>query len=184
MRDEVLGEIGDVAAAAGAKTLTALYQWPIQTHGSIGPSCGVADVTHDSATIWTASQGTHHFRTAFAKLLRLPPEKVRLVYVEGSGCYGMNGHEDAAIEAALLSQDLGRPIRVQWMREDEHGWDPKAPPQMLELRGALDANGKIVAWDSQRPPAFLSHRANRAARSSRTPSRPISSPICASSPIG
>src|SRR5260221_7215426 len=149
VRDQMLGEAGDVAAATGAKTLTALYQWPIQTHGSIGPSCGVAEVTRESATIWTASQGTHHFRTAFAQLLGLPPEKVRLVYVEGSGCYGMNGHEDAAIEAALLSQDLGRPVRVQWMREDEHGWDPKAPPQMLELRGALDASGKIVAWDSQ-----------------------------------
>lgn len=149
VRDEVLGEVGDVRAATGDRTLTALYQWPIQTHGSIGPSCGVADVTRESATVWTASQGTHRFRTTFAKLLGLSPEKVRLVYVEGSGCYGMNGHEDAAIEAALLSQLLGRPVRVQWMREDEHGWDPKGPPQMLELRAALDAAGKIVAWDSQ-----------------------------------
>jgi len=149
VRDEVLGEAGDVKTATGVKTLSALYQWPIQTHGSIGPSCGVADVTRESATVWTASQGTHRFRTTFARLLGLPAEKVRLVYVEGSGCYGMNGHEDAAIEAALLSQLLGRPVRVQWMREDEHGWDPKGPPQMLELRAALDVDGKIVAWDSQ-----------------------------------
>jgi nicotinate dehydrogenase subunit B len=149
VRDDVLGEAGDVRAATGVKTLTALYQWPIQTHGSIGPSCGVADVTHESAIVWTASQGTHRFRTTFARLLGLAPEKVRLVYVEGSGCYGMNGHEDAAIEAALLSQLLARPVRVQWMREDEHGWDPKGPPQMLELRAALDADGRIVVWDSQ-----------------------------------
>jgi nicotinate dehydrogenase subunit B len=149
VRDEVLGEVGDVTTASGAKTLTALYQWPIQTHGSIGPSCGVADVTHESATVWTASQGTHKYWPHFARTLGLPVDKVRLVYVEGSGCYGMNGHEDAAIEAALLSQLLGRPVRVQWMREDEHGWDPKAPPQMLELRGTLDAGGRIVGWDSQ-----------------------------------
>src|SRR5260370_31516899 len=145
VRDEVLGETGDVTAATGVKMLAAIYQWPIQTHGSIGPSCGVADVTHEGATVWTASQGTHRFRTTFAKLLGLPAEKVRLVYVEGSGCYGMNRHADAPIQAALLSQNLGRPVRVQWMREDEHGWDPKGPPQMLELRGTLDASGKIVA---------------------------------------
>jgi nicotinate dehydrogenase subunit B len=149
VRDEVLGESGDVKAASGGKTLTALYQWPIQTHGSIGPSCGVADVTHEGATVWSASQSTHKYWPHFAKTLGLPVDKVRVVYVEGSGCYGMNGHEDAAIEAALLSQLLGRPVRVQWMREDEHGWDPKGPPQMLELRGTLDASGKIVAWDSQ-----------------------------------
>jgi nicotinate dehydrogenase subunit B len=149
VRDEVLGESGDVKTASGSKTLSALYQWPIQTHGSIGPSCGIADVTHEGATVWSASQSTHKYWPHFAKTLGLPVDKVRLVYVEGSGCYGMNGHEDAAIEAALLSQLLGRPVRVQWMREDEHGWDPKGPPQMLELRGTLDSHGKIVAWDSQ-----------------------------------
>jgi nicotinate dehydrogenase subunit B len=149
VRDETLGQNGDVTAASGSKTLSAVYQWPIQTHGSIGPSCGVAEVTHDGATVWTASQSTHKYWPHFAKTLGMPADKVRLVYVEGSGCYGMNGHEDAAIEAALLSQLLGRPVRVQWMREDEHGWDPKGPPQMLELRGTLDASGKIVAWDSQ-----------------------------------
>ncbi len=149
VREEVLGEAGDVKAASGSKTLSAVYQWPIQTHGSIGPSCGVAEVTREGATVWTASQSTHKYQPHFAKILGLPIDKMRLVYVEGSGCYGMNGHEDAAIEAALLSQLLGRPVRVQWMREDEHGWDPKGPPQMLELRGTLDAGGRIVAWDSQ-----------------------------------
>src|SRR5229473_1267145 len=87
VRDDVLGEAGDVKTASGSKTLSAVYQWPIKTLG-------------------------------------LPIEKVRLVYVEGSGCYGMNGHEDAAIEAALLSQLIGRPVRVQWTRADEHGWGP------------------------------------------------------------
>src|SRR5258708_12777358 len=104
------GEPGDVPAATGAKTLTALYQWPIQTHGSIGPSCGVAEVTRESATIWTASQGTHHFRTAFAQLLGLPPEKVRVVYLEGSGCSAMNGHHAPAIQPPLLPTDPRRPL--------------------------------------------------------------------------
>ena len=154
VRDQEIARKGDVSAlttppAGLTRTLTAQYRWPIQTHGSIGPSCGVADVTHDGATVWSASQSTHKYWPHFAKTLGLPVDKVRLVYVEGSGCYGMNGHEDAAVEAALLSQLLGRPVRVQWMREDEHGWDPKGPPQMLELRGTLDGNGKIVAWDSQ-----------------------------------
>ena len=151
VQDQILGQSGDVAAvsAADVKTISAVYQWPIQTHGSIGPSCGVADVGPNGATVWTASQSTHKFWPTFAKLLDLPQDKVRLVYVEGSGCYGMNGHEDAAIEAALLSRALGRPVRVQWMREDEHGWDPKGPPQMLELRASLDASGKIVAWEGQ-----------------------------------
>jgi CO/xanthine dehydrogenase Mo-binding subunit len=79
----------------------------------------------------------------------LPPEKVRLVYLDGAGCYGMNGHEDAAADAAILSRAAGRPVRVQWMRQDEHGWDPKGPPQLLELSASLDDGGKIAAWTAE-----------------------------------
>ena len=132
--------------AAAAKRLTAEYYWPLQTHGSMGPSCAVADVREGKATIWTASQATHKFREAFAAFLGLPQASVRLIYLDGAGCYGMNGHDDAAADAALLSRAVGRPVRVQWMREDEHGWDPKGPPQLLALEGALDAEGKIAAW--------------------------------------
>src|SRR5262249_51469354 len=133
----------------GAKTFKASYFWPIQTHGSIGPSCAIADVKPDRATIWTASQGTHRYRHAFAKFLDLPVQAVRLIYLDGAGCYGMNGHEDAAADAALLSKEVGRPVRVQWMREDEHGWDPKGPPQLLELAGTVDADGRILDWLTQ-----------------------------------
>jgi CO/xanthine dehydrogenase Mo-binding subunit len=106
-------------------------------------------VRADSATIWTSSQATHKYRPHFAKILGLAPEKVRLVYLDGAGCYGMNGHEDAAADAAILSRAAGKPVRVQWMREDEHGWDPKGPPQLLELSASLDDSGKIAAWSAE-----------------------------------
>ena len=148
--DEALVKKGSPGAAPpqGAKILAATYFWPMQSHASLGPSCAVADVRSDGATIWTASQGTHGNRKTFARFLRLPPEKVRLIYVEGSGCYGMNGHEDAAADAAIISQALGRPVRVQWSREDEHGWDPKGPPQLLAISGAV-AGGLIVDWRTE-----------------------------------
>src|SRR5262245_47944539 len=132
-----------------AKALAATYFWPMQSHASIGPSCVVATVTADAATVWTASQGTHGNREAFARFLGLPREKVRLIYLDGSGCYGMNGHEDAAADAAILSRAVSRPVRVQWSREDEHGWDPKGPPQLLDLSGVVDGVGRILQWRTE-----------------------------------
>ena len=132
-----------------AMTLAASYFWPMQSHASLGPSCAVADVRADEATVWTASQGMHDNRTTFARFLGLPEDKVRLIYLEGSGCYGMNGHEDAAADAAILSRAVGRPIRVQWSRADEHGWDPKGPPQLLDVTGAVDADGRILDWRTE-----------------------------------
>ena len=125
------------------------FYWPVQTHGSMGPSCAVADLRDGRATIWTASQATHRFRLAFAQFLGLPVDAVRLIYLDGSGCYGMNGHDDAAADAALMSRAVGRPVRVQWMREDEHRFDPKGPPQLIALEGALGADRKIAAWRTQ-----------------------------------
>ena len=131
------------------KTVAASYFWPMQSHASLGPSCAVADVRADEATVWTASQGTHDNRATFARFLGLPEDKVRLIYLEGSGCYGMNGHEDAAADAAILSRAVGRPVRVQWSRADEHGWDPKGPPQLLDIAGAVDADGRILDWRTE-----------------------------------
>jgi nicotinate dehydrogenase subunit B len=153
VRDQDVAKQGDLSALAapgpGVQTLGATYWWPVQTHGSIGPSCGVADVRPDGATVWTPSQSTHRQRDAFARILGLPREKVRLIYVDGAGSYGQNGAEDAACDAALLSRAVGRPVRVQWMREDEHGWDPKGPPQLLDIRAAVGAGGDVVAWETQ-----------------------------------
>ena len=151
-QDETLLARGDAAGAlvaAAGKAMSATYYWPPQSHASLGPSCAVADVRADGATVWTASQATHKYRPHFARFLELAAEKVRLVYLDGAGCYGMNGHEDAAADAALLSRAVGRPVRVQWMREDEHGWDPKGPPQLLDLRASLDGNGRVAAWQAE-----------------------------------
>lgn len=149
--DEVLVTRGrpEASGREGAKTLTASYFWPMQSHGSIGPSCAVADVNADAATVWTASQGTHGNRNTFARFLGLPRDKVRLIYLDGAGCYGMNGHEDAAADAAILSRAVGRAVRVQWSREDELGFDPKGPPQLLDISGTVGPDGRILAWRTE-----------------------------------
>ena len=153
VRDQDVAKKGDLtplgAPGPGVKTLGATYWWPIQTHGSLGPSCGVADVRADGATIWTSSQATHRFRETFARLLGLPRDRVRLIYLDGAGSYGQAGAEDAACDAALLSRAVGRPVRVQWSREDEHVWDPKGPPQLLDLRAAVGEGGDVVAWETR-----------------------------------
>ncbi len=148
-QDEARG--GDVSAAlaGAARVLRASYAWPIQNHASLGPSCAVADVRADAATIWTASSRAHSYQKVFAEFLGLPLERVRLVYLDGAGAYGMNGAEDAAADAAIISRALGRPVRVQWTREDEHRWEPKGPPQPIELIAGLDAAGNIVAWRTE-----------------------------------
>ena len=151
LTDQVLINKGAPAGSRPpeAKALAATFFWPMQSHASIGPSCAVADVRPDAATVWTASQGTHGNRDAFARFLGLPRDKVRLIYLDGSGCYGMNGHEDAAADAAILSRAVARPVRVQWSREDEHGWDPKGPPQLLDLSGVVDGAGRILEWRTE-----------------------------------
>jgi CO/xanthine dehydrogenase Mo-binding subunit len=149
--DETPVTRGDAKQAmpGGVKHFSADYYFPYQGHGSMGPSCAVADWHPDSLTIWTGSQSTHLFRNIFAESFGLPLEKVRLIYLEGSGCYGQNGHEDACADAAILSKALGSPVRVQWMRQDEHGWDPKGPPQPVTIRAATDAQGNIAAWETE-----------------------------------
>ena len=150
-RDQAIVTRGDTAAAlaGGAKKLSATYFWPFQSHASLGPSCAVADVKGDGATIWSASQGTHGLRGNLSKVFGLSPEKVRVVFLDGSGSYGTNGGDHVAADAVLLSKTVGQPVRVQWMRQDETGWDPKGPQQLLDLQAALDANGRIVGWDTQ-----------------------------------
>ncbi|PYO01283.1 MAG: xanthine dehydrogenase family protein molybdopterin-binding subunit [Candidatus Rokuibacteriota bacterium] len=150
-KDEVTITRGDpkAALAGAAKRLNATYEFAIHTHGSIGPSCAVAEWKNDQLTVWTASQATHVLRRDLAMTFGVPADKIRCLYFDGAGCYGRNGHEDAAADAALLAREMGRPVRVQWMRHDEHGWDPKGPPTLVDISGGLDASGTVVAWQSE-----------------------------------
>src|SRR3989440_9943527 len=154
VRDQDIVKKGVLSALSApppglTRTLTAEYRWPIQTHGSIGPSCGVAHVRADRATIWSSSQNTHGFQATAARFLGLEKDRVRVIYMDGSGSYGPNGEDDAAAEAALLSKALGRPVRVQWSRQEEHGLDPKGPAQLLELRAVVDAENEAMGWETQ-----------------------------------
>jgi len=150
-REETLVDRGDPARAmpSAAKQLSASYYWPFQSHGSLGPSCAIADVRADGATVWSASQGSHGLRSVLARTFGIPQEKLRVIYMDGAGSYGTNGTDDVAADALLISKTLGRPVRVQWMRADEHGWDPKGPPQLLDLRAGIDSEGRILAWETQ-----------------------------------
>ncbi|MCW5734720.1 MAG: xanthine dehydrogenase family protein molybdopterin-binding subunit [Enhydrobacter sp.] len=133
-----------------AHTLTARYSRPCLMHGSIGPSCAVALWEDDSVTVWTHSQGVHPLRTALAELLGLALERVRCVHVEGAGCYGHNGADDVAADAALAARAVpGQPVRLQWMREQEHGWEPLGSTMTVEMSGSLGLDGRIVAWQHE-----------------------------------
>jgi nicotinate dehydrogenase subunit B len=150
-KEEVTSEIGKSAEAIAKspKRLTATYDFAIHTHGSIGPSCAVAEFRDGKLTSWSASQATHTLRNQLAQMFSLSVDNVRCIYLEGAGCYGRNGHEDAAADAALLAKAVGRPVRVQWSRTDEHGWDPKGPPTLVDVRAAMDDSGAITAWESE-----------------------------------
>jgi nicotinate dehydrogenase subunit B len=146
-QDSVILERGD-PSAAGQKTIEATYTRPYQSHGSIGPSCAVAQLADDVMTVWTHTQGVYPDRQGIAEMLRVPPAGVRLIHVEGSGCYGHNGADDAAADAALIARELpGVPVRAQWMREQEHGWEPFGPAMVTKLKASLDGGGAISTWN-------------------------------------
>ena len=135
-------------SAVGQKTIEATYTRPYQAHGSIGPSCAVAQSVNDAMTVWTHTQGVYPDRQGIAQMLRVPPASVRCIHVEGSGCYGHNGADDAAADAALIARELpGLPVRVQWTREQEHAWEPFGPAMVTKLKASLDGNGAISDWN-------------------------------------
>jgi CO/xanthine dehydrogenase Mo-binding subunit len=135
-------------SALGQKTIEATYTRPYQAHGSIGPSCAVAQFVDGAMTVWTHTQGVYPDRQAIAEMLRMPPASVRCIHVEGSGCYGHNGADDAAADAALIAHALpGMPVRVQWMREQEHAWEPFGPAMVTKLKASLDGNGAVSEWN-------------------------------------
>jgi CO/xanthine dehydrogenase Mo-binding subunit len=146
-QDSTIFERSD-PAAVGQQTIEATYTRPYQAHGSIGPSCAVAHFVDGAMTVWTHTQGVYPDRQGIAEMLRMPASSVRCIHVEGSGCYGHNGADDAAADAALIARALpGTPIRVQWMREQEHAWEPFGPAMVTKLKASLDANGAISDWN-------------------------------------
>ena len=124
------------------------YEYPTQSHASTGPACGVADVRDGEATVWTSTQKPHYARDGVADLLGLPREKVRAIWMFGTGSYGRNDQGDATADAALLSQHLKRPVRVQYMRHEGLAWDPKGTASVNRSRAGLDASGKVIAYEN------------------------------------
>ena len=148
-RDAFTVDSGDVDArlAAAARVVKATYLYPYQMHGSIGTACAVADVQGEKVTVWSASQAVHPLRNTTAMLLGIPPTDVRIVFRMGPGCYGVNGADTVSYDAALMSQAVGKPVRVQLARQDEMAWENYGLAYVVDQRVALDASGTIVAWD-------------------------------------
>jgi CO/xanthine dehydrogenase Mo-binding subunit len=139
------GSVG-TALAAAKTTIQASYSTPIESHASLGPSCAIADVKANSATVWAGTQDPVLLQQNVAQYLGIPQANVSIIWYEAAGCYGRNGQDPAALDAVIMSKLAGKPVRVQWMRWDEHGWDPKGPATLHDLVGGLDAKGNIVAW--------------------------------------
>jgi len=148
-RSTVAVNTGDATAAlaSAAKVVSASYFWPYQLHGAMGPNCSIASVGPQGATVLCMAQGPYTTRQAIATALGLPASSVRVEVFPGSGNYGHNTYDDVSIAAALLSQLVGKPVRVQFMRWDEHGWDNFGPAQATDVQAGIDATGKIVAYD-------------------------------------
>jgi nicotinate dehydrogenase subunit B len=145
----VLIDKGDVDAAIAAadKPMQRTYIWPYQMHGSIGPSCAVADVRGDGVRVWSGTQNPHPLRADLAILLQRPEHEIDLIRMEAAGCYGRNCADDVTADAVLLSRAVGRPVRVQLTREQEHAWEPKGTAQLIDVNGGLNADGSVAAYD-------------------------------------
>jgi CO/xanthine dehydrogenase Mo-binding subunit len=149
VQDQVTSDISskEMVLASDGKKMSATYDFAVNLHGSIGPSSAIAEFKDGKLTSWSASQATHDLRKQLAQMFAMPVENVRCVYVEGAGCYGRNGHDDAAGDAAILAKAVGKPVRVQWSRADEHAWEPMGPPTLIDMRASMDADNKVTAWE-------------------------------------
>jgi len=148
VKDISEGEIGNVTEAfkEAASVVEATFHLPVNCHGMMGPSCAVADFRGDSLTLWSGTQWPDGTRKDIAAMMGMPPEKVRLIWVEAAGSYGRLGVDDAAADAALLSREVARPVRVQWQRADEHSWSPFNPGAIIAVKAGLDNHGNVSAW--------------------------------------
>jgi CO/xanthine dehydrogenase Mo-binding subunit len=150
-RDALVVDSGDVDAALGgaSNVLRATYLHPYQMHGSVGSSCAVADAQPDKVTVWSSTQSAYPTRSGVAMLLGVPVDRVRVIFVRGSGCYGINGADTVAYDAALLSHAVGKPVRVQLSRRDEMAWENYGFPYVIDQRVGLNTDGSIAVWDCE-----------------------------------
>ena len=171
----VVADVGQRPRSDVVRSVTASYHRPYLAHGSIGPSCAVALAAHDRLEIWTHSQGVHMLRREIARALGLSPDRLVVRHVDGAGCYGHNGADDAAMDAAVLALAVpGRPVQVVWSRPDELSWSPLGPAGVVQISADCGRDGTVLSWRHEiwsgsfisRPgmtpnPAFLaaSHRA-------------------------
>ncbi len=137
----------DAAIAAAAKPMQRTYIWPYQMHGSIGPSCAVADYQDGSIKVWSGTQNPHILRADLALLVGRPETEIDVIRMEAAGCYGRNCADDVSADAVLLSRAVGRPVRVQLTREQEHAWEPKGTAQLMDVNGGLRADGSVAGYD-------------------------------------
>ena len=141
--------VGDVDAAfkTATRVIEAEYEWPFQSHASMGPACATVEIKDGQATLWTGSQKPHYARDGVATILGIPVDKVHGIWVPGPGSYGRNDAGDAAVDAALLSKAVGKPVRLQYTRDQGTGWDPKGPASIHRARVAIDASGQVIAYE-------------------------------------
>jgi nicotinate dehydrogenase subunit B len=137
----------DTALKQATQAIERTYIWPYQMHASIGPSCAVADFRDDQIRVWSGSQNPHLLRGDLALLLQRPEADIEIIRMEAAGCYGRNCADDVCADAVLLSRAVGRPVRVQLTREQEHVWEPKGAAQLIDVRGGLNADGGVAAYD-------------------------------------
>ena len=137
----------DAAIAAATRPMARTYVWPYQMHGSIGPSCAVADYKNGAIRVWSGTQNPHILRSDLALLLERPESEIEVIRMEAAGCYGRNCADDVTADALLLSRAVGRPVRVQLTREQEHAWEPKGTGQLMDVNGGLNADGSVAGYD-------------------------------------
>jgi nicotinate dehydrogenase subunit B len=137
----------DDAFKNAARVIAAEYEWPFQSHSSMGPACALVEIKDGHVTCWSGTQKSHFVRAGLAAILELPEDSVRVIWTPGPGSYGRNDADDAAMDAAVLAKAVGKPVRVQYMRNQGTGWDPKGPASIHQARAAIDAQGNVVAYD-------------------------------------
>jgi CO/xanthine dehydrogenase Mo-binding subunit len=137
----------DEAFKNAAKVIEAEYEWPFQSHASMGPACALVQIKDGQVTCWSGTQKSHFVQEGLALTLDLPVDKVRVIYTSGPGSYGRNDADDCAMDAAVLAKAVGKPVRLQYMRDEGTGWDPKGPASIHKARAALDATGKVIGYE-------------------------------------